>query len=247
MTFPRLLLLSLLSPCFLWPQAQPAEDVSAINAVIQRGRAAIGNEDALNNVDSLYLEGVLEVFADNMRGDVRIFLQKPTFQRIEVETDTFLKVTIVGEDIGWELLTDKTVEGAEATRRILTPAEYWKNRYGAVENLYFYKGYLRERGVVKLLERTFFEGEEVDVLEVTFDQKNIHQRLVSVSSGELVASRTVDGTTVVERERLKVEDILMPKEVEYYSDKKRVSRVRFHKLEVNPWLDLALFRLPVFR
>jgi|TARA_B110000495_G_scaffold203345_1_gene226653 hypothetical protein len=223
---------------------EPKVDVGSI---IERARAAIASEEVLNELDSLYFEGVLELYQNNIRGAVRVFLQKPAFQRIEVETEAFLKVTIIGEDLGWEILTNKQAEDAVPKRRLLTPEEYWENRYNAVENLYFYHGYKRERGQLVFLEQTFLEGIEVDVFQVTFDQKNIHQRMISVDTGELVASKAPDGTLVFARERETIDGIKLPKEVEYYSDGKRVSRVRFNKIEVNPWLDSALFRVPVFR
>lgn len=226
----------------IWSQ----ESEGDAKAVIERGRAALGVEETLTELDALYFEGVLELFAENIRGDVRVYLQKPAYQRIEVETDDFLKITIVGDDIGWQILTDKKAESPKPSRRLLTPAEYWENRYTAVENLYFYNGYKRERGQLELLERTYIEGKEVDVLQITFDLKNVHQRLISVETGELIASEAPDGTMVFERERESVDGIRLPKTVEYYVDGKRISRVRFDKIEVNPWLDSALFRVPVF-
>lgn len=235
------LLLALGSAVGAW--AEPASDAEALIAL---ARQQLGGDAVLESVNSLVYKGSIEFFDSATRGEVRIYLQKPDFQRMEVELEEGLQVVALDDLQGWEMIVDKRTNPPTPQARYLNAKEFWRNHFSAVENLWFHHGYRKSRGHLEWSGESVMDGRRVGSITVRYDADNVVLRSFELDTGILVRSVGNDGTEVREREWIVVSGIRFPKVAEYYSNGIRSSRLTFDVIEVNPQLDPALFRYPVF-
>jgi hypothetical protein len=220
----------------------PAEAVD----LLAKAREHLGGEKALARVESLRYEGTVEFFASATRGKVRILLEKPSFQRMEIELPELHQVVAVEDLQGWEMIVDHRGEEPVRQLRYLRSPEYWKNHFVALENLWFHHGYRVGKGTLAWEGESVFEGRLVGKVSIRYDQRNIFTRRFEKRTGALVVSVGNDGTEVRERDWIVLEGVRFPRVMEYYREGERTSRMTFESIEVNPRIDPALFRYPVF-
>lgn len=238
--------LLLLAGCAVAAHSLGADEPEEALALIAKARAHLGTEAAIAAVDAIRYDGTIEFFGSASKGRVRIVVQKPDFQRMEIELDEVRQVVAVDDLQGWEMVVDKREEVPRRTVRYLSSPEFWKNHFTALENLWFHHAFERGRGHLVWGGESVFEGRLVGLVTVRYDDTNIFTRRFDTKTGELVVSVGSDGTEVRERDWVVIEGIRFPRMMEYYRDDERTSRVTFERIEVNPDLDPAIFRYPVF-
>ncbi|MCC5790257.1 MAG: hypothetical protein JJT75_11525 [Opitutales bacterium] len=210
--------------------------------VIAKAREFLGGDDRLAAIETLRYEGTFET-REGATGEVTIELAKPLLQRLTVARDDRVQETVLGAYEGWvsEFLAEnprrRNVAVMDAGRIRELRANTW-------ENLYFYKNIERRRGSVDNLGFHEIDGRETVGLAFNHRGGYTFTRYFDPETGELVHTKTGEGTTLREEGEKVVDGIRFPERVVTLSDGEVVHTVTFTNIEVNPEFPEKTFAFP---
>lgn len=211
-------------------------------AVLLRARSAIGPEAELEAVESLRFVGRMETFRDSSTREIEIILMKPGLVRTTITSPERTLILATDHYEGWRQLR----EGGRTRTQPMDVAQFWETRFGAIDNLYFFRAFEPVYGSVEAVGKEFFEGEATDVLLFRFNHANQYRRRFAESTGRMVTASRLGATAWTREEAIREFDGLqLPTVIENYEGEERVSRFVFTTIEVNPEVDPAVFRYPV--
>lgn len=228
-------------------QAQSAESLSPAEELIVRARGYLGDESALEKVNSLKIELTFNDYVSESSGRMVMYAEKPDRQRIEIYSGDRVMVNAVNELSGWHSLTVRDSETGEAGEPRVTPMStesYWAARFAVYENLYFYRGYIRGRGISSYEGKQFWRDQEYDVLKIWYSPDLAYRRYFE-DNGRLAVTFVNDETTLIDQGTLEFGGIKFPHQTEIYKGEQRTSRLTVESVEINPEFDPALFRYPI--
>jgi hypothetical protein len=210
--------------------------------LLQKARASIGTEAALNGVKSLLIEGTIRQYlyeendstkATQSDGTLRIFAQKKSQRRIEIVTDLREEVSVLNNFTGWHYINSKqTTQQTQPEFRNLNAAEILASRIETVEMLNYFLSAEILDGTITDLGIKEWKGQKARVLRVNYDMV-YYDRYFDPNTGKLLATETSYGIEIVENGDQVVSGIRFPKTVAYYNKGRLVREDTYTKIQVN--------------
>ncbi|MFU8848456.1 MAG: hypothetical protein ACNA77_07040 [Opitutales bacterium] len=211
--------------------------------VINRARATVGTEKALNEVVTVRMIGNLDP-ADPKVPAATVFIvaRKPFSQRLEIRVDDMVETTILNCRKACIIRSNLKEEASQM--RELTGQELERVRYSSRQFFNFF------RPDFKNGERVSYEGlvTHRDVrahkLRYTYPDGLETIRFFSVKDDTLVATITDNGVESVNRGTQIVKGIKYPQTIDYFEDGRKLHSIHFSEIEVNQPLAAGIFKVP---
>lgn len=226
----------------------PAAEPSIIN----RARAYLGGDAALNAVHTLHFHGTLELPdapAENQVGPiaVEIIFQKPYRQRSVITSARGTEITVLDDYDGWQ-----RVEAADDPSRwtlVLLKTDQIKSlRANVWENLAFFRGLEAAGGSLEDLGRATVDGIVCRKLAFIHSPDVTFYRYFDETSGRLVLTETKRGESIREEGYMEVNGIKFPRmlitETTQPDGSRRTVRITFERITVNTPVADSLFSMP---
>lgn len=228
----------------------PVASVRADSATLDKARAYVGADAALDAVKTLRFVGRLEVGgADSADGsaDLEILFQKPDRQRITATNGTKSETTALDGYDAWQRVSDSSEPSAWQVT-LLGPEQIKRLRANTFENLAFYRGIERQGGRVEDLGLATVDGVPCRKLAFVHGPSIVFTRSFEVATGRLVLTETESGTQIREEGEIKAGGLRFPERIittnPLPGGGERIIRVTFSSVEVNPQVDASLFAVP---
>jgi len=219
--------------------AQPADEF------LRKARARLGSESALKNVESIRYVGEVYSPTGEKMSELTLVFEKPDRQLLRENRDGQVNQTAVNGFEGY-LLSYTPDNPAGRLLRVLPPVQTKRLTANAIENLYFFRGPKLMRGAeIKDHGMVDYDGATVRKIDFVYPLGLVYERFFDPQTGQLLATRSSDNLTMVEREALQSGGIKFPKVVDTYdADGKLLRTVEFKEVVVNGPIEPGLFDFP---
>jgi hypothetical protein len=220
-------------------------------SILEKARAYVGPESALVAVESLRFVGQLEVVdpdqSDGGAAQIEIVFQKPDRQRITATSLNRTETTALDGYDAWQRVTGGEDPGRwEVT--LLGPDQIKRLRANTFENLTFYRGLEQRGGHIEDRGALTVDGVACHKIAFVHGPGIVFTRSFELATGRVVLTETESGTQIREEGEIRAGELRFPQRittVNSLSDgKKRIIRVEFSTVEVNPVIDAASFAIP---
>jgi len=212
-------------------------------AIIDRARATVGTESALNDLVTLRLVGRLEP-ADRkiLSATILIIARKPCCQRMEIRVDDIVETTILKEEEAYIIRSNLN---AEASRmRELTGPELDRIRYSTRQFFKYFRPDHRRGEKVSLVGIEARHGKRCYKLSYRYPDGHETIRFFSLEDDQLVSTITGNGVESVGKGSQVVDGIKFPRRIEYHEDDRKLHTIVFEKIYVNQPLASGIFDIP---
>lgn len=220
-----------------------AQQAPSTADLINRARATVGTEKALNEVVTLRMIGDLDPVDPKVpAATVLIVARKPDSQRLEIRVDDMVETTILNCRKACIIRSNLKEKGSQM--RELTEPERARVSYSTRQYFNFY------RPDFKNGERVSYEGivTHRDVrahkLRYTYPDGLETIRYFSVKDDTLVATMTDNGVESVNRGTQTVKGIKYPQSIDYFEGGRKLHSIHFSEIEVNQPLASGIFKVP---
>jgi hypothetical protein len=211
--------------------------------VINRARATVGSEAALDALITLRIVSQLEPIDEAMpSATLLIIARKPCSQRLEIRVDDMVETTILDNDKGC-IIRSNLNAGASQMRDLIGP-ELESVIYSTRQFFNFY------RADFKNGEKVTFEGIETyrDVrcykLLYTYPNGFKTIRYFSMKDDTLVSTISQNGVESIGFGSQVSGGIKFPEKVEYYEDGRKLHTITLREVKVNKPLAAGVFEIP---
>lgn len=228
--------------CLFLVSSLAAEQVDE-KTVIERARATIGSNDALDRVVTLQLAGGLKpVGSDIPSASILIVARKPCSQRMELKVDDIVETTILHGRQGC-IIRSNLNEGPSKMRDMIGP-ELERVRYSTRQFFNFYKPDYKNGETVSLegIETRF--GQRAYKLKYAYPEGMETIRYFSVENDSIVSTITQNGVESVGVGTQVVEGVKFPKSIEYYEGDRKLHTIVLDEILVNKPLEAGIFDIP---
>ncbi len=226
--------------------AQSAEQL------IQKARARLGTEAALNGVNGLLFEGTVKQYvyenegaqAVQSDGSIRVVIQKPDQRRIEIKNAQLDDVGVINGYTGWRTVQRKGADAPASPDLVnLNASVILVSRIEVAEALNFFRATELLDGTVKDLGTK--EWKKLPARVLRFDYGNIYyDRYFDAGSGKLLGTIASYGIEIVEEGETVVNGVRFPQKVAYFNNGRLVREDIYSKIEVNPAVKPEQFQNP---
>lgn len=230
-------LIALVSPLFA---AGPK-----VRAIVERARATVGTEAALDGLVTLKMSGWIEPAESKMpSATILIISRKPCSQRLEVKIDDMVETTILDGDSGCIIRSNLSDQEKRSQIRPMTDEELKRVAFSTRQLFNFFGADFKsgERIQYKGIEQR--RGVRCHMLLYSYPDGISTTRYFAVNDDTLVSTVTDKGVESVEVGERIVAGIKFPKRVEYYQDSKMLHTVVIREVEVNKPLSRGIFTIP---
>lgn len=225
--------------------------------VIEKARAQLGSESALNNVKSLRYSGTVKIHVDQdpenpesaprvVEGKTVLILEKSASgayrQRHEFNTEEIEEITVLNGYNGWRYVRSKADNEWRFTN--FSPDLLLRFQVTTAESLGFFHGYKGLFGKVEDLGTEQWNGKNARVLRFRYDEYIFFDRIFDASTSKLLATRDSNGVEIVEEGDQVVEGIRFPKIVKYIRDGKVVREDNYSEVQINVASDRKNYDYP---
>lgn len=219
-----------------------AANAESADAVISRARAQMGPEEVLNAVNSIRYEGRVLSPEGEEQGRVRLYFRRPYDQRVEMEIDGVLDITVVNDLEGY--LERRDLNTGKQKRVVLPANEVRLKHCNTMENLGFFRGPEQVQGTMEYLGPIRKLGILTDRVRYSYPAGFELDRYFD-STGKLIMTR-IGGSTLELREKGQLESggIQFPRRLETYESDELIRIIEFDSIEVNGPMDSELFAFP---
>lgn len=242
-----------------WVSALLAGNVQGQSAdqIIEKARARLGSENALNNIQSLRYSGTVKIYTTEdpedpssapkvVEGKTVLILEKSNTgtlrQRHEFNTDEIEEITVLNGYNGWRYIRNKSNDEWNFTN---FPADLLlRFQVTTAESLGFFNGYKELYGKVQDLGNEQWEGQNVRVLRFRYDTHIYFDRLFDEASGKLIATRDSNGVEILEEGENVVDGIRFPRTIRYRRDGKVVREDTYSEVKINTPSDSKNYSFP---
>lgn len=239
---PRVFFLAALSLCFPGLGFTAGESLNA-KSVIERARATVGAESALDNLVTLRLLGRLEQADRRMpTAAILIIARKPCSQRMEIRIDDMVETIILKEKKGCIVRSNLAVEASQM--RELVGPELERIRYSTRQFFKYFRPDHRRGERVELQGTESRQGQRCYKLKYHYPDGLETIRYFSVEDDRLVATITGDGVESVVHGAQIVDGIQFPERIEYFEGGRKLHTIVFNEIEVNKTLESGIFDIP---
>ncbi|WPJ97574.1 hypothetical protein SH580_07610 [Coraliomargarita algicola] len=235
---------TLLRTCFLCLVAASvyAQEVSE-SEVIDRARATVGTEAALDGLVTLQIIGTLEPADPDMpSATLLIIARKPLSQRLEIKVDDIVETTIL--DCKKGCIIRSNLNAGASQMRDLIGSELERVSYSTRQFFNFFRPDFKNGEKVHLVGTETYRGQRCYKLHYEYPGGLKTIRYFSVADDTLVSTITENGVESIGRGSMTVGGIKFPKEIEYYEGERKLHTILVHELKVNQPLTAGIFDIP---
>lgn len=229
--------------CLFW--AAPILGAQEVDpkAIIDRARATVGAESALNNHVTLRLVGRLEPADRKMpSATLLIVARKPCSQRMEIRVDDIVETTILK---GKKACIIRSNLAADASQmRDLTGPELERIRYSTRQFFKYFRPDHRRGEQVSFAGIEPRHGQRCYKLSYRYPDGLETIRFFSLEDDRLVSTITGNGVESIGSGARVVDGIKFPERIEYHENDRKLHTIVFEEIEVNQRLTLGIFDIP---
>lgn len=213
------------------------------SVIIDRARATVGTESALDNLVTLRLVGQLEPADQKMpSATLLIVARKPCSQRMEIRVDDIVETTILK---GKKACIIRSNLNAEASKmRELNGPELARIRYSTRQFFKYFRPDHRRGEKVSLAGIEPRHGERCYKLSYRYPDGLETIRFFSLEDDQLVSTITGNGVESIGVGAQVVDGIKFPKQIEYYEGERKLHTIIFESVYVNQPLASGIFDIP---
>lgn len=220
-----------------------AEQTTSTADVINRARATLGVEKALNEVVTLKMLGSLEPADPKVpAATVLIVARKPCSQRLEIRVDDMVETTILNGRKAC-IIRSNLKEDASQMRELTGP-ELKRVRHSTRQFFNFYRPDFKNGERVSHEGMVTHRDERCHKIKYKYPDGLETIRFFSVEDDTLVATITENGVESVNRGVQVVEGIKYPEAIDYYEDGMMLHTIDFSEIQVNQPLTAGIFDVP---
>jgi hypothetical protein len=230
--------------------------------IIAKARAYLGSEDALNSVNSVYLDGKFSAVdspenpTNQHSAAVQIILQKPYLHRLVVTAEAdkgnpdspSAKIIALDGYDGWQREPNPS-DPANPLISLLGAAQKWALRADVWENLFFYRGAESEGITTQDLGPVQQDGHACEEIAFIHSPTITYYRYFDQNTGQLIFTQTKEGLQIREQGEISVDGIRFPKTIitaqKLPSGGQRVVTLDVDHITVNDVFSDSLFDLPM--
>lgn len=235
-------LLSLVLGCCLGTPCIGAEEVTG-SEIIDRARATIGSEAALDGLVTLQLAGSLEPVDSEMPpATLLIVARKPCSQRMEIKVDDIVETTLLNGGKGCIIRSNLNAEASQM--RDLIGPELERVTYSTRQLFNFYRPDFKNGEKVSLEGIESHRGQRCYKLHYEYPDGLSTLRYFSVLDDTLVATVTENGVESLGVGSQTVGGIRFPEKIEYYEGERKLHTIVFREVKVNEPLVSGIFDIP---
>ena len=219
-----------------------AQDVTA-SEVIDRARATVGAEAALDGVVTLQLIGSLEPADPEIpSATLLIVARKPASQRLEIKVDDIVETTILNGGKGCIIRSNLSADASQM--RDLVGAEKERVLYSTRQFFNFYRPDFKNGEMVELEGIVNHRGQRAYRLVYQYPGGLETVRYFSVDDDRLIATITENGVESVGVGAQTSSGIKFPERIEYYEGARKLHTIVFAEVKVNKPLRAGIFEIP---
>ncbi|MDQ8193721.1 hypothetical protein QEH59_04760 [Coraliomargarita sp. SDUM461004] len=211
--------------------------------VINRARATIGNDAALDGLVTMELVGSLEPANTNMpSATLLIVARKPLSQRLEIKVDDIVETTILDGNRGCIIRSNLNAEASQM--RDLIGPELERVTYSTRQFFNFYRPDFSNGEKVSLVGTETYRDTRCYKLLYEYPGGPKTVRYFSVAEDTLVSTITENGVESIGVGSQTVGGIKFPKAIEYYESGRKLHTIFLHEIKVNKPLTVGIFDIP---
>lgn len=224
----------------------------AQTAIINKARAYLGTEAALDAVTTVHYKGTViatdpKDATKETRAAIDIIFQKPEQQRLTLTSDKTLEVTGLNGYDAWQRvqeLTDKT-----KWRQTLAPPDQIKRmRANTWENVSFFRGIETRGGRLEAMGPGTTGGIACQKVAFIHAPNILFIRYFDEATGKLILTETETGGTIREEGEQIVNGIRFPKKIinksKTASGKETTVTIVFEEIKLNEIFPQSMFNVP---
>lgn len=212
-------------------------------AIIDRARATVGTESALDNHVTLRLVGRLEPADRKMpSATVLIVARKPCSQRMEIRVDDIVETTILKGKKACIIRSNLNAKGSQM--RELTEAELERIRYSTRQFFKYFRPDYRRGEKVTLVGIEPRHNKRCYKLSYRYPDGLETIRFFSLEDDQLVSTITGNGVESIGIGTKVVGGIKFPEQIEYHEDDRKLHTIVFEEIHVNQPLAAGIFDIP---
>lgn len=209
---------------------------------IDRARARLGSESALQGMTSIRFTGTIEVDGANARA-LDIIFQKPLQQRITLTSPELVEIIALDDYDGWQ----KRINPKNPTQwqlTLLDGPQIKRLRAQAWDNLNFLRNIDRLRGTVKIGGEEKVDGLDCVKLVFTYYENIVLTRYYDKASAKLVKTETETGVEIREEGEMFAQGIRFPRKVSNRDKSGKTVTMTFEKIVLNEAYPAGEFSVP---
>ncbi len=227
------------------PELSDAEKAKLIDETVALGRAYMGDDAALDAVNSIRLEGVL-VHAGGQSGTVESVVVKPGYYQFISTIAGVRETSTLNPTSAWRKVED-----------FKNPGSYSMSFYGLDEmrllqatiadNLGFLKAPTTRNGRIVYIGKGKVRGKSAIVLDYVYDDHNWFRRFFDPETGRVMYMQSSKGAVFSYEGELEVAGVRFPQKVivTYISQYgESTMEISYSNAEINLDVDLERFRVP---
>lgn len=216
-----------------------------VRSIVERARATVGSEAALNGLVTLEMSGWIEPAESKMpSATILIISRKPCSQRLEVKVDDLVETTILAGDSGCIIRSNLSDADKRSQIRTMTDEELKRVAFSTRQFFSFYGADFKSGEQIKYEGIEQRRGLRCHKLLYSYPDGISTTRYFAINDDMLVSTITDKGVESVEIGEQIVEGIKFPKRVEYYQDQTMLHTVVLREIEVNKPLKRGIFTIP---
>ncbi|MBL4576136.1 MAG: hypothetical protein JKY51_08580 [Opitutaceae bacterium] len=222
-----------------------AGDEKIIDEIIARARAFVGEESALESVQSIRFHGTLKAEGDNaIEAEVTIIVMRPALQKIIMQHDDVKEITGLSLYDGWQKIEEVGNESNQYVM-MLNVKQIRRLQANSWEALNFFKGIEEKGGHVEFLGEEDVDGLPCSKLAFVHSPAISFFRFIDVETGRLVMTKTESGGMITEEGSIEVEGIRFPKKIIREMGGTRTT-MEFDRITLNEDFEKDFFEVPMF-
>lgn len=218
------------------------QEVTA-SEVIDRARATVGADEALDGMVTLQLIGSLEPADPEMpSATLLIVARKPASQRLEIKVDDIVETTILKGNKGCIIRSNLSADASQM--RDLIGPELERVRYSTRQFFNFYRPDFKNGEKVSHEGIENHRGQRAYKLAYQYPGGLETVRYFSVEDDTLVATITENGVESIGVGSQVADGIKFPERIEYYEGERKLHTIVLSEIKVNKPLRSGIFEIP---
>jgi hypothetical protein len=230
--------------------------------IIAKARAFLGTEDALNSVQSVYLDGKFtavdspESPTNQHTAAVEIIFQKPFMHRLVVTSEadggkpdaSSAKVIALDDYDAWQR-EPNSADPSNPLIALLGPRQTWALRADVWENLGYYRGLEAQGGHVEDQGPATIGGVACEKIAFIHSPAIVYFRYFDQNTGQLVYTETNEGLQIREQGTIMANGIRFPQKIittqKLATGGQRVVTLAIEHVAVNNVYSEGMFKVPL--
>lgn len=218
---------------------------SDVDAIIERARASIGSETALNRLVTLQLSGWIEPTDAQLPGAaILIIARKPCSQRMEVKINDLVETTILSGGSGCIIRSNLSDADKRSQMRVMSEAERQRVAFSTRQLFNFYLADVHNGERIRYGGIEQRRGLRCHKLLYAYSDDSFTTRYFTLNDNALISTVTDQGVESVEIGARVVAGIKFPQRIEYYQHNTRLHTIVLNTIKVNQPLQRGIFTIP---